>query len=368
MYPIRVQKEFEFDPQSLLAPIPGAAPSGQSLRYEGTYDKIRDARTEDDPVLSRGVWKVPLKRADWSDVAELCMDALVNRTKDLQIAAWLSEAWVHLYGFAGLREGLRVIHGLCANYWDDVYPRSEDGDSSEYREAPFDWLNDKLPPLMRLLPLTEPTSDDVKAYCWDDWESATHTKQGEPPKGATTQAQFQQSVLLTPTPFFTALMRDVESSADATIELESLLDQGFSGQVPSLRQIADTLDSIRGLLVSILSRRDTPLPAAAPAATAAPASAPRPAAQPAAQAAAAVAAAASSSGPILSRDDAYRRLSEAADYLAQTEPHSPTPYLVRRAIAWGGMRLEDLLPELVRNGNELGEIYRLLQIEKPPGK
>jgi predicted component of type VI protein secretion system len=75
-----------------------------------------------------------------------------------------------------------------------------------------------------------------------------------------------------------------------------------------------------------------------------------------------------SSGPILSRDDAYRRLAEAADYLARTEPHSPTPYLVRRAIAWGGMRLEDLLPELVRNSNELGEICRLLQIEKAGAK
>jgi predicted component of type VI protein secretion system len=76
----------------------------------------------------------------------------------------------------------------------------------------------------------------------------------------------------------------------------------------------------------------------------------------------------SSSGPILNRDDAYRRLAEAADYLAITEPHSPTPYLVRRAIAWGSMRLEDLLPELVRNGNELTEIYRLLQIDRQPGK
>ena len=55
-------------------------------------------------------------------------------------------------------------------------------------------------------------------------------------------------------------------------------------------------------------------------------------------------------------------LAEAADYLARTEPHSPTPYLVRRAIAWGSMSLEQLLPEMIRNGNELQEIFRLLQI------
>jgi type VI secretion system protein ImpA len=67
-------------------------------------------------------------------------------------------------------------------------------------------------------------------------------------------------------------------------------------------------------------------------------------------------------GPITSRAEAYRRLSEAADYLTKTEPHSPAPYLVRRAIVWGGMRLDELLPELVRNNSELSEIYRLLKI------
>ena len=363
MYPIRVQKTFEFDLESVLAPIPGESPAGQSLRYEGTYDRIRDARTEDDPVLSRGVWKMPLKRADWSDVAELCLDALQHRTKDLQIAAWLADAWLHLYGFNGLREGLRVMAGMCAAFWDELHPRSEDGDSLEFRAAAVEWVNDRLPPIVRLLPLTEPTSDDVKAYCWDDWESATRPRPGDSPKQGATQAQFQQSVLLTPTGFYLNLVRDVESAADAATDLESLLDQYTGGHAPSLRQVADTLDAIRGLLVSILSRRDTQLPPPAHAA-------PEPSAQDPSDppAYAAAGAAGTSGGPILNRDDAYRRLSEAADYLAVTEPHSPTPYLVRRAIAWGGMRLEDLLPELVRNSNELGEIYRLLQIEKAPSK
>jgi type VI secretion system protein ImpA len=72
-----------------------------------------------------------------------------------------------------------------------------------------------------------------------------------------------------------------------------------------------------------------------------------------------------SSGPIRSRAEAYRRLNEAADYLFKTEPHSPAPYLVKRAIVWGNMSLQDLLPELVRNNSELSEIYRLLQMGRP---
>jgi type VI secretion system protein ImpA len=57
-------------------------------------------------------------------------------------------------------------------------------------------------------------------------------------------------------------------------------------------------------------------------------------------------------------------LNEAADFLARTEPHSPAPYLVRRAIAWGSLRFEDLVQELVQNKNELDTIYKLLQIHK----
>ena len=68
------------------------------------------------------------------------------------------------------------------------------------------------------------------------------------------------------------------------------------------------------------------------------------------------------SGAITSRDDAYRRLAEAAEYLSRIEPHSPAPYLVKRAILWGSMSLPELLREVVRNQTELNEIFRLLEI------
>lgn len=282
------------------------------------------------------------------------MDALQHRSKDLQIASWLTEAWLHLYGLAGLREGLRALTGLCEAFWDNLYPQSESGDSIEYRIAPVEWVNDKLAPVVRLLPLTEPESDDVKAYCWDDWESATRPKAADSPNQGATQAQFQKSALLTPSVFYSDLLKEVESAADGSAELESVLEQKCGSQAPSLRQLANTLDSIRGLIVSILNRRD-PLPPA-PAAVRSP--------EPARETPQQAPPTEFGVGPIRSRDEAYQRLAEVADYLSRTEPHSPTPYLIRRAIAWGGMRLEDLLPELVRNNAELGDIFRLLQMGK----
>jgi predicted component of type VI protein secretion system len=63
---------------------------------------------------------------------------------------------------------------------------------------------------------------------------------------------------------------------------------------------------------------------------------------------------------IASRADAYYRLAEAAEYLLRTEPHSPVPYLVKRAVQWGNMSLAELLYEFVGSPDDLVAIQRLL--------
>jgi type VI secretion system protein ImpA len=65
-------------------------------------------------------------------------------------------------------------------------------------------------------------------------------------------------------------------------------------------------------------------------------------------------------GAITSRADAYYRLAEASEYLMRTEPHSPVPYLVKRAVQWGNMSLAELLYEFVGNPDDLVAIQRLL--------
>ena len=53
---------------------------------------------------------------------------LRDRTKDLQIAIWLTEANMKLHGFAGLRDSFRLIRELMLRYWDTgLYPVMEDG-------------------------------------------------------------------------------------------------------------------------------------------------------------------------------------------------------------------------------------------------
>jgi type VI secretion system protein ImpA len=66
-------------------------------------------------------------------------------------------------------------------------------------------------------------------------------------------------------------------------------------------------------------------------------------------------------GPSIgSRDEAYALLDAAAGYLAATEPHSPAPWLVRRAVGWGGMELGELLESLIGEGYDLKSLRLLL--------
>src|SRR3954454_16094514 len=122
----------------ILNPIPGSSPGGESLRYAPVYDKIKEARRQDDEG-PMGDWQRERKVADWALVLKLGTEAVATKSKDLQLAVWLTEALLHKEGFPGLQSGIELIKGLVENFWDGLYPELDDGDT-EMRAAPLDWL------------------------------------------------------------------------------------------------------------------------------------------------------------------------------------------------------------------------------------
>jgi type VI secretion system protein ImpA len=137
----------------LLDPISPELPAGSDLRWTPEWDRIREARRADDD-LDTGKWeKRERKTSDWSLVQELCTDMLRQRSKDLQLALWLTEADISLRGFNGLYDGLRLTRELLVRYWDKgLYPLIEDG--AEDRAGPFEWLNHKLVGSILRIPIT----------------------------------------------------------------------------------------------------------------------------------------------------------------------------------------------------------------------
>ena len=354
---VRVSANVELE--LLLQPISAERPAGELLRYDGTYDRIQEARREDDQRLSQGIYQSSLKRADWETDEAICLEALEKRTKDLQIAGWLLEAWLHLRGFRGVEAGLRLLAGLCDAFWDEMHPELE-GENFEARIAPLEWINRKLAFSLKQIPLTQPLDRDDRSYTFADWESACHFENlaRRDPSALQEALQnidptivtFQNAIAMTDASFHGGAVKDLICAVDACGALQKVLDEKCGSDGPSLYQFYEVLNSIKQLMTQSLHARNDE-PAAPMEEEFEPAAAEGP-----------DEIEVWSSGPIRSRADAYRRLAEAAEYLMKTEPHSPTGYLVKRAVEWGHMNLFDVLKQIVRNDNEMEEIDRLLRL------
>lgn len=358
---------FAVDIETLLAPISADKPSGESLRYTPLFDEIKKLRTEDDPSLPMGVWQKPLKKADWPAVALLALEALETRTKDLQLAGWLTESWIELGGFYGLRHGLQLIAALAESFWPDLHPQPQD-DELAYRVAPLLWLDGQLPQRIKRLAITSPQGNEAVAYDWIAFESSRQlanlaradaraaAKAIE--RGGVSQEKFLVSVSLTPTDFYLALESQLEDAAEALDQLTAVLDPLAGADAPSFPTLRTLLVDLGHLVEAVLNERREagelpPLEDGEAAAGHAGGDGGGP------DLAGAVRA-----GRIRSRADAYRMLAEAAEYLGRTEPHSPVPYLVRRAVGWGNFTLAELLQELLADKADLRTINKLLGIKE----
>ncbi|CAN5652521.1 hypothetical protein BH23PLA1_BH23PLA1_24810 [soil metagenome] len=267
------------DLESLIAPFPGEIPSGRNLAYEPEYDQIREARRAEED-LAQGDWRRDLKVANWPLVLEIGVRCLRERTKDLQIAAWLTEALVHLQGFAGLRDGFRLMFGIQSAFWESYYPQIDEGDL-ESRQGPFLFLNEPklLPRLIRGIPLT--AGDEHYNYHRyqesRDVENALRKSPGDEKtllaSGKIRAEQFDKEVAVTPRRFYERLVADLLGAREAFQAFDQDSDERFGQEAPSLLNVGKALDDCLRLLEPILAEKrisqpdselDTPEPEPAP--------------------------------------------------------------------------------------------------------
>lgn len=351
----------------LARPIPGPSPAGVSLRYEAEYDRIREARRDEDPSLPQGIWQRDLKRADWKQVIALCTEALGERSKDLQIGCWLVEALLHSRKLPGLADGLRCLVALCDGFWQDLFPAIDNGDVTA-RIAPIEWLNDKLSTTLYTLPLTSADATDASAYSWTDYVNAQRRdlarvgNTGAASAGTTIPAldDFFTAAGATSTTFYESLAWELGQCLDSIAMLTASLDRRCGKEAPGLAPLRDALGNLQSFADALLAQRnDKTLPSRS-----------IPADEPEYVALPAQIAELEPAPPrlqIRSRDEAYHFLVEIADYLFEVEPHSPTPYIVQRAASWGTMPLSQLLIELTKGNNDLSALFELLGVGRDSG-
>lgn len=349
----------------LLEPVPGPLPAGESLRWGPVHAEIEEARREEDEDLPQGVWQRDVKRADREEVVALCRAALREKSKDLQVACWLVDGAIRLHGPAIGATALDFLEALVTEWWDDLHP-AHDGDADSPRYAPLIWLDGALARWLAAYPIaTAETDDGISALSWSDHAAASRreaagraTKPAKAGRAWPTIASFDALADRTARTHLDMLAAAGPALEVATLALEERLVVLAGEQAPGFGRLRGVIRDVASLLQPILARRP-PIEPPVEAPPRAPFTAPFAATIAKVSAAMNFKPVPDVAAGLTDREQAYRALADIAAFLRRVEPHSPTPFLIERAIRWGGMTLPDVLADVSRRGSD-GDILKWL--------
>jgi type VI secretion system protein ImpA len=352
------------DIEALLQPISEAQPCGSDLRNHPIYIQIREARRQEES-LSQGVWAHDVKEADYALALKLSKEALTKRGKDLQVAAWMTEALVRQEGFAGLGQGLELISRLLDRYWDSVHPQMEEDGDLEMRATPLRWTGSQLDNAIRSVPLTKakhnwyqykqsrsiPTDEASK---YDDVKG--RARQDAIKDGQTTPEDFGKGFESTPLAFVTQVYDSIGGLLERVQALTEFCDEKFGDESPDFSPLRNTLEDVHTTVRVFFKQKGgkdaAELEAEQEAAEAVAEEVEEPAvfSEPQAtfveQQAAAPRRAASGGGiEPSSPEDAVDRLLAAARYLRKANPQGSGGYLIPRMLRWGELRATGGFPD-----------------------
>lgn len=364
-----------FDLDIFLAPLNGGHLIGRDLREDfspqSLYYRLRDARAEaraaERSADSDG--SDEQSPPQWRTVRELASTALATETKDLEIAAWYTEALVRSDGVSGLAAGALLIDGLVRNFWDaGVFPLpDEDGIST--RVAPITGLNGQssdgtlIQPLRKMSLCRRPSGGALYYYQFED--STVVAGIADP---ARRQARLSSGSLVfddvetwcraAGQAHFAGLATLVAEARAAWVAMAETLDAKAGSDSPATSRVRDLL----GNMADAAGRYGTP--GGTPGLGVADASA---TASEAGSASTTLTSSGGSTGTApaagATREDMLRDISRIAAWFRRAEPTSPISNTLDDAVRRARMSLPQLLAELVDDRGARNAILSSLGIK-----
>ena len=330
---------------TLLLPVADTAPSGADLRYDPRINAIKEARREVVPTPSEREAGESGKVADWNSVVSTTTQMLSKETKDLQLAAWLTEALLRRNGISGLATGVETVRGMLEKYWDTLYPPIED-DDVELRIGPIEWIGSKLAVPVRLAPLF---AEELSYASYNDSRSIPTEAEGAENKdkraqraealsqGKVAPEDADRAIEATSKAAVKSILADTDTAIVAVNALEKASDEKFGSDAPSLAPLRNALEDAKRLINSVLARKleldPDPIEET--------------------QVAEELSVTGVDGEPIsvepVNRADASNRIAVIARWLRQQDPSNPAPYAMLRGFRWGELRVgaPDLDPKLL---------------------
>jgi type VI secretion system protein ImpA len=395
--------------EKLSCPFENGA--GQNLRYEPIYDKIRDARVEEDSSLSRGVWDRELKRADWEQVHSLCVEALEEKTKDLQLVGWMCEAMCHLEHWTGLQKSFELACNFCDKCWDSFYPE-KDADM-EYRVRLLDWFIDKMTERSLFMPIAEPNGLLSQPLDLSMWLSAQNfdlisRRAGVNPakvqeaesSGQMTLKRFRTLIKQAGVDELQRVRQIVQHVSAQSSNFSEFLSQKFGAHSPSVKLLNERLQSVDQICkfsldgrIGIHSKLSSPANLTdAVKADGGNLSREGPKdfdgiqaqlissdmqdantcidtlqsdeagdiREESSKVESSQAKQADDEVTISTRLDAYKAVGDLADYLIEVDPQSPGPYLIKMVSSWGDKLLPSILDDVIGGTSAGHKVLKML--------
>ena len=243
----------------LLNPIPGENPSGISLRYDRVSDQIKEARTEGDASILGNL--ASPKRADYKLVIKLGEETLATKSKDLQFAAWLTEAYVKREGIGMIEPCLRLMLDLQQQFWDTLYPEIEDGDPG-MRAVPVEWAANRVADILHEAPITKEGLNfyqyrESRAIGYEaDAESSDSKREAREravADGKVTAEDFDKSFAATPKSWYVAMDEALRVSKETLDTLQIFCEEKYGDDGPGFGKLHTALEEV-GQVVDKIGR------------------------------------------------------------------------------------------------------------------
>jgi type VI secretion system protein ImpA len=367
-----------FDLEALLAPVPGDAPQGTDIREDysaqSPYNRLRDARSEArdaEKMLDAGNPDARDPAPLWRTVRDLGLKTLTETTKDLEVAAWVTEAYVRSHGLSGLAAGAKLITGLAENYWDGVFPLPDDY-GVETRVAPITGLNGRdgngslMQPLYKVTLFPRPDGTPVAFYQYQGSEQLasldTERRQQRIEGGAIPLEDMEKEARAQGNRAMVRLRADAREALEAWQAMSDLLDEKASEDPPSTSHVRDLIRSMLAIATRYAPPEENEAAAGGEEGVAGDGGVPGVAGGGGMM----VAGFAVPAGAVASREDALRALENIANFFRKTEPLSPLSYTLDEAVRRGRMSWPELLAEIVADRDSRNAILTTLGIKPPP--
>jgi len=114
---------------ALSLPLGEGDAGGLNVEYDPEFLQLEEEALGK-PEVQYGDTITQAVEPNWKLVTSLALP-LMQRSRDLRLAMWLTRAQLNLHGIHGLAAGLGLIEGLLVNCWESLHPQLDPDDDHD---------------------------------------------------------------------------------------------------------------------------------------------------------------------------------------------------------------------------------------------